>query len=155
MIIYSDNNASNALINYMENLDTQKLDRIYFDLGVEVPGEAKLENFMKTKDYASFFRILYNSSYLSREMSEKALLLLSQSDFRQGLRANIPNYINISHKFGERVLANDKQLHDCGIIYKQNQPYLLCIMTRGEDFNLMSQVIQEISQSVYDKAYFK
>lgn len=155
MIIYSDNNASNALIQYLDNLNNDHINKIYLDLGIEVPGENKLENFMRIKDYASFFRILYNSSYLNREMSEKALHLLSQSEFRQGLRANIPDYIYISHKFGERVLGDEKQLHDCGLIYQPSKPYLLCIMIRGEDFNSMSSVIQEISQTVYTETYFK
>jgi beta-lactamase class A len=155
MIIYSDNDASDALIEYMENIDAKNLDKVYVDLGIEIPGTDKLENFMKIKEYASFFRILYNSSYLNKEMSIKSLLLLSKSNFNQGLRAGIPPYIKISHKFGERSLVDGKQLHDCGIVYKPNEPYLLCIMTRGTDFNLMNEVIQEISQTVYEKKSFK
>jgi beta-lactamase class A len=155
MIIYSDNNASNTLIQYIENTNPGYLDKVYQDLGIDMLEKNKLENFMKIKDYSSFFRILYNSSYLNREMSEKALRLLSKSNFNEGLRADIPSYINISHKFGERVLSDSQQLHDCGIVYQPKQPYLLCIMTRGDSLDSLSEVIQEISQVVYKESYLK
>jgi len=155
MIIYSDNKASDALIKYTENIDIKILDKIYSDIGIAPPKIYDPENFMKIKDYSSFFRILYNSSYLNIEMSEKALFLLSQSEYKRGLRSNIPNYIQISHKFGERTIQDNKQLHDCGIIYKPNNPYILCVMTKGKDFNSMNEVIEEISQIVYKETYFR
>jgi hypothetical protein len=38
-------------------------------------------------DYASFFRVLFNASYLNRKDSEKALALLTKVAFRDGLIA--------------------------------------------------------------------
>jgi len=146
MIKYSDNSAANALIN---NFDNKKLNQIYFDLGISIPGTEETENFMSVTEYAAFFRILYNSSYLNRTMSEKALSILSETSFSGGLKGGVPENINIAHKFGERIFENKKQLHDCGIIYLQDNNYLLCIMTRGNDFYLMEKVISEISQEVF------
>lgn len=149
MIIYSDNNAANHLLSYIKPED---LNRIYFDLNIQIPGEEfGTENFMTVRDYASFFRILYNASYLNADMSERALHLLTYSNFNGGLKANIPRDIEIAHKFGERVTIDSKQLHDCGIIYEPSRPYLICIMTRGDNFNNMSQVIQELSQHIYEE----
>ncbi|HNU81434.1 MAG TPA: class A beta-lactamase-related serine hydrolase [bacterium] len=147
MIIYSDNAATGALIQHM---DPEYLNRIYKDLGINVPNSDQTENFMNVKEYASFFRILYNASYLNREMSEKSLEILSQSQFDKGLKAGIPANITVSHKFGERIWLENKQLHDCGIIYLEKNPYLLCIMTRGNDFNKMSGVIRDLSATVYE-----
>ena len=146
MIEYSDNRAANALLQHI-NPDT--LDKIYSDLGMKVPGDGQDENFMSVRDYSSFFRILYNASYLNRDMSEKALKILTDSQFTQGLTAGVPDNIIVAHKFGERVLAEGKQLHDCGIIYKKNNPYLLCVMTRGNDFEKMSTAIKDFSDLVY------
>jgi len=149
MIIYSDNNAANHLLSYIKPED---LNRIYFDLNIQIPGEEfGTENFMTVRDYASFFRILYNASYLNADMSERALHLLTYSNFNGGLKANIPGDIEIAHKFGERVALDAKQLHDCGIVYEPSRPYLICIMTRGDNFNNMSQVIQELSQHIYEE----
>ena len=148
MIIYSDNQAAGALL---EHTTPEQLDQVFSNLGLKVPDNNDSENFMSVSEYTTFFRVLYNSSYLNREMSEKALEILSQSQFVDGLRAGVPASTIISHKFGERVLISGKQLHDCGIVYKTNRPYLLCVMTRGTDFNLMSQAISELSAATYNE----
>ncbi len=149
MIIYSDNQAANSLLRY---IDANSLNQTYSDLGIKVPSGNATEDFMSVLEYASFFRILYNASYLNHDMSEKALEILTKSQFHNGLAAGVPDNIEIAHKFGERVFANNNQLHDCGIIYKNKSPYLLCIMTRGDDFNKMTEAIKEISQYVYNQA---
>lgn len=147
MIVYSDNNAKSLLLSSINELD---LNQIYIDLGISIPGTKGVEDFMSVKNYASFFRILYNASYLNREMSEKALKLLSQSDFEDGLAAGIPKDIAIAQKFGERKIGEIDQIHDCGIIYYTPKPYLLCVMTRGNDFDAQSKVIADVSKMVFD-----
>jgi hypothetical protein len=55
--------------------------KVYTELGVPLPknNDNPNEEFISVKDYASFFRILYNASYLNREYSETALKLLSET----------------------------------------------------------------------------
>ena len=120
MIAFSDNEAKNMIL---ENLDTETLDKIYSDLGIDIPGLRSPDDFMTVKEYSSFFRILYNATYLNKKMSEKALEYLSHSNFSKGLLGKLPADVVVAHKFGERGLAdsNTKQLHDCGIIYNSNQ----------------------------------
>jgi beta-lactamase class A len=103
------------------------------------------------KGYSSIFRLLYNSSFLDTENSEKLLATLSESSFNQGLRQGVPENIKISHKFGEREITKtgEKQLHDCGIIYYPTNPYLLCVMTKGKDFKELTRIIGHISSEVY------
>ncbi len=145
MIKYSDNNASHVL-SYAISTDT--LLSSYQDLGVPPPDQADYA--ISAKTYASFFRILYNSTFLSKEYSEKALRLLSQVEFKQGLVAGVPSSIKVAHKFGERQIDGvTKQLHDCGIIYYPDKPYLLCIMTRGTDFDQLVKFLAEVSKRVY------
>ena len=149
MIVYSDNEAKNLILTQMQ---MSHLEKIYKDLGMVVPGIIALDDTISVRSYASFFRILYNGSYLSRELSNKALKLLTQSEFKDGLVAGIPKDIPIAHKFGERGFADGiKQLHDCGIIYYSENPYILCIMTRGRDWNKLSSSIKNISQIVYEE----
>lgn len=147
MIVYSDNDAKNLLLSQME---PRNIDKIYHDLGIAIPGIIQLEDNMSVKVYASFFRVLYNASYLSNEMSNRALKILTESEFKNGIVAGLPKNVKVAHKFGEREITNGiKQLHDCGIVYAKKNPYLLCIMTRGHDLENMSRVIKEISQTVY------
>lgn len=149
MIVSSDNNAMRIL---MENLSLEIQDKVYKDLGLHVPGTADLNDFMTVKDYASFFRILYNASYLTPEYSEHALKLLTEVEFKEGLVAGVPSDIKVAHKFGERTFGDEKkQLHDCGIVYLEDRPYLLCIMTRGTDYNALSEGIEVLSRHIYQE----
>lgn len=148
MIIDSDNQAFFLLYGHLRQQDQKKT---YLDLGLSFPSEEEPEDFMNVKDYVSFFRILYNASYLSKQMSSKALQLLTKVTFDKGLIAGLPKNIKVAHKYGERgfALNNTKQLHDCGIIYHPKKPYLICIMTRGDKFENLENIIQNISRFVY------
>ena len=147
MIKYSDNLAANVLLT---NIDEEELEKIYHDLGVEIPKIGQEENFMSIIDYSTFFRILYNSSYLNTSMSEKALSIMANSDFTMGIKRKLPAGTVVSHKFGERVFNGQNQLHDCGIVYLGKKNYLICIMTRGNDFTLMEDTIADLSRLVFD-----
>jgi len=148
MIVDSDNQAFFTLYKYMKQQDQKKT---YLDLGLKFPDENEPEDFMNVKDYAGFFRILYNASYLSKEMSSKALKLLTKVTFDKGIIAGVSNNIKVAHKFGERGYAMNsiKQLHDCGIVYHPKKPFLLCVMTRGDKIENLEDVIQEISKYTY------
>lgn len=151
-VAYSDNNAEFLLSN---SIDRETLDDLYINLGVQVPVNEGPVDFMSAKTYSLFLRILYNSTYLSRESSEKALGLMTKADFPQGIRAGVPSDIGVAQKFGEReVYSQDhtlqyRELHNCGIVYAPNNNYILCVMTRGQDFNQLSSAIQDVSKAVY------
>lgn len=151
MIVYSDNAAYELLL---ENIDNMKIFNVYKDLDVDI-SKAQQDpngNIITVSNYSSFFRILFNASYLNEDMSEKALTLLSKSQYYQGLVAGVPENIIIAHKFGERqyLPSKEKQLHDCGIVYLPKKPYLICIMSRSTDFDQAASFIKEISKTVYD-----
>lgn len=150
MIVYSDNLAYELLNN---NLTPQQQIDVFNNLGVDITKAYSDPNgnIISVKSYATFFRILFNSSFLSKDMSEKALDLLSQSTYSKGLVAGLPSQTKVSHKFGERhyIDTGTRQLHDCGIVYTPN-PYLLCIMTRGQNFDNLTSTIKDISSIVYN-----
>ncbi len=148
MIIYSDNNARDLVI--MNLGGPKELDDVFILAG----NDFSTKDFLVTvRNYASFFRILFNASYLSREMSEKALNILTQDDFHRGLIEGVPSGMVVADKFGEKLAAEDsyKQLHDCGIVYFPNHPYLLCVMTRGNDFEKSADFIADMSKLVYNE----
>ncbi len=145
MIIYSDNSAQ-ALLMKNANYFWQKP---FLDLGINLPKNENAENFMSVIEYARFFRILYNASYVNKYYSNLALGILAESKFKDGIAASVPSDIAVAHKFGERVIGDVKQLHDCGIIYHPDTPYLLCIMTRGDNFEELTLSIQEVAKEVY------
>lgn len=151
MIIYSDNQAYELLQSYIDN---KLIIKTYTDLGIDLSQayDNPNGNILSVKYYASFFRILFNASYLNKDMSEKALQLLSQVKYKDGLVKGVNNpIINIAHKFGERTYEenNERQLHDCGIIYLPQKPHLVCIMTRGSDFSKLNNTIVELTKVIY------
>jgi beta-lactamase class A len=152
MIVDSDNAATAILIQNNEK-DFQK---VYNDFRLpNPPADPDSTDFMSARSYSVIFRALFNATYLPRNLSEQALQLLSKTDFTAGLRAGIPQGVEVSQKFGEHTyllpdgVVTARELHDCGIIYYPEHPYLLCIMTKGKDFSHLEKVISDLSRSVY------
>jgi len=145
MIVYSDNNAFTFLTKLV---DRAQFEKVYSSLRVQNPRALKDDDYLSVQTYESFFRVLYNASYLSREASDWALEIMSKSEFRTGLVAGVPSNVTVSHKFGEKSDAKDGtvQLHDCGIIYYPQHPYLLCVMSQGPNFEFLDDVIAGISR---------
>lgn len=151
MLINSDNIAATGFLSYIW------IDKIYNvynhfwlkNLDFEQDDSVKIS----PKNYASFFRVLYNASYLSREESEYMLGLLAQSNFKIWLRWLLPDAVKIANKFWERHILDtwEKQIHDCGIVFLEKQPYVICIMTKWNDFDKQIKIIQNISKIVYDE----
>lgn len=150
MMSYSDNNATSILYN---NLTPEELNRVLDNMDItNKPNE--INNSTTVHGYSGFFRILYNASFLNREMSEKALQMLSREDFPQGISGGVPKGVTVAAKFGEYGEENgnkEKQLHEFGIVYHPKGPYILGIMTKGSDFNLQADVIKAISALVYNE----
>ena len=154
IIVYSDNSILELLYSTLSNQEGQE---IFDDLGVTNPYTyGTFEDSMSVKEYASSLRILYNASYLSKDLSSKALQLLRETSFDKGLKAGVPSDIKVANKFGERGMTNKDseeiyQKHDCGIIYYNPNPYILCVMTRGADPKKLTESINKISAIVYKK----
>ncbi|MEY4731303.1 MAG: hypothetical protein RL681_249 [Candidatus Parcubacteria bacterium] len=147
MVADSDNNAAQILATHA---DGNLIDEIYDVLGFSAPQNVMAEGIVSPKNFSYFLRVLYNATYLNREYSERALAVLSQSTFDQGIRAGTPSYIKVAHKFGERVLGRTgTELHDCGIVYYPNHPYALCIMSRGESFQALTALVRDLSSELY------
>jgi beta-lactamase class A len=148
MIVYSDNNAFMLLSGIV---DARVLRSTYEGLNMRSPDAIGKDDYLSIQTYASFFRILFNASYLGKELSERALALLGQVEFRAGIVGGVPNGVPVAHKFGEHRddAAGKVQLHDCGIVYYPQRPYLLCVMTRGQSFDSLDEAIASLSRIIY------
>ncbi len=155
MIVHDDAAAYSLLY---ANLPPGRLDKIFKDLYVEYDPQ-KQEDSLSLNAFAAFYRVLYNASYLSEEMSEKALRYLSKLSFRDGMAAGVPPNIEIACKQGERKISVSmegqqqevQQLHEVGIIYHPNRPFLLGVMAQGNDVDRLSKVIRDITRLVYEE----
>lgn len=148
MMSYSDNRATSLLI---KSLGGDELNKVIDSMDINY-NPTEDGNSLTIHGYSGFFRILYNASYLNREMSEKALQLLSLQDFQAGIAAGVPHGIKIAAKFGEIVPKNnnqDIQLHEFGIVYHPKGHYILGVMTAGRNFDAQAEIIRDISKMVY------
>jgi hypothetical protein len=152
MLATSDNGAYFTLLNHVQG---DFYDKVMLDLGIKIPSSDQVIDFVTTKSYGNIFRMLYNASYLDRAGSQQVLDMMTKSNFK-GIAAPLPSSVIVAHKFGERSVFDQngnvlkRELHDCGIVYKDTHPYTICIMTEGKDFDTLNTVISDLSKDVYD-----
>jgi beta-lactamase class A len=146
MIRYSDNNATALLETYMK---PEILQKMFADIGLEVPNMYAQHYYFKASQYSLFMRSIYNASYLSAKDSEYAAELLSKCEFKDGIAKGLPEDVKLVHKFGEAGNVDEIQLHESAIVYIEGKSYLLTVMTKGKDTKALSALIGEISREVY------
>lgn len=150
--IKESDNVANKTLKTM--VGDERLSKTYADLRMpEV--ELAADRGYTTQIYSHLFRALYNGTYLSKPTSEKVLDLLSQTSFNNGIVSGVPVGITVSHKFGVNSInpsggAPYVELHDCGIVYHNETPYFICIMTRGSDYEVLESVLKDISKISWD-----
>lgn len=157
-VVYSDNTAAQLLFNYYPE---GFLDRIMEAIGIQLyKPTGEKEDFITARLYANVFRILYNASYLTKEYSDEALSILTQTNYKKGAISKLPANLVVAHKFAERTDINmvtgdvfQRQLHECGIVYAKNyeEPYVFCIMTEGYEYEDLEKIISDVSLMIYEE----
>jgi hypothetical protein len=131
MIAYSDNHAKDLLL---RDVPWAEIEALMQALNVEIDYSG-VEPRISPRSLAALFRILYNSSFFSRPVSELGLGLLARSQFPQGLAKYTPEGTIVASKYG--IHAGDidgphtTQVHECGLIYHPDGPLVVCVMTRS------------------------
>lgn len=155
-LVYSDNTAAQILL---EHISDGYFDKVLGALGLQAVRYGEKEDLVNARSYGGVFRILYNSSFLSRESSNEIIKMLTQSAYTNGAVKKLPKDLVVAHKFGERSILDPitgvlqhRQLHDCGIVYGNNgkDPYTFCILTEGSDYSELESVIQDLSLTIYN-----
>ena len=151
MIALSDNFAKELL---MADIRPADVNRLMATIHAE-EGLLNGEPVVSPRGHGLLFRVLYNATFLARPMSEYALALLSESHFRRALRRHIPEGVTVASKFGYRLGGPGRggtQLHECGIVYQPDAPYVLCVMTRSDRASpdRLAEIIAEISRIVWE-----
>ncbi|MFM2207292.1 MAG: hypothetical protein RL213_1267 [Bacteroidota bacterium] len=147
MITESDNNAT-ALLN--SSIDMKVYNDVLSALNLPIPDPRQSDYPLTTETMSRFFRLLYNSSFLSPQMSDKALELLTRSSYRQGLLRYIGDKATVAHKFGEKNTDGYFQLHEGGIFFVGTADYVLIVMTKGKDQSGLADVLADVSRIVFE-----
>ena len=157
MIIFSDNTATNILINLIGMEEIQKeidalgykktrLQRKMYDLEKSSRG---IQNLITAKETADLLEQIYRGELVSQKASEKMMEILKN----QQLNGKIPFYLQaleeepeIAHKTGEDSGIS----HDVGFVYAKD-PFLVCFCGNETDTPLWERVMGEISLQLYQK----
>lgn len=145
MLKESDNTALRAVLSATDSvlpLDERALGSLDIEFNVDEAGSIDIG----TRSYGSFLKCLYYSCYNSVENSQHILDLLTQTDFNDRLAGGIPNGITLAHKIG---VFNTNVQSDCGIVYKTQAPYIVCLMIRGESSDTEAH-FSTLSKKIYE-----
>ena len=147
MIASSDNQATSALqqvLNYKQYL------KVFSTLSLPEPDGSDPNYSVTAKDFSAFLKVLYNGTFLSPEMSEKAMKIMLKCDFKKGLVEGLPAGTKIAHKFGEwSDGAGRHELHETGIVYLGSRPYLITIMTAGSDLEKIRSCLPLLAKETH------
>lgn len=147
MLENSDNGAKDLLMN---DLDSSYISNLFS--AINISDSLTADGYqISPRKYAFFLRLLYNSSYLNEQHSEKILSILTKANFREGIVSGVPEGVKVAQKFGIYDLGGNFMLHDCGIVYKKEDQYILCIMTKGRDTSKLSKIFSHLSSVIYER----
>jgi len=157
MIVLSDNSATNLLIDLvgMKNVNESlqkngatktKLQRVMMDIQAAKEGR---ENISTPKDVLVILDKMYNGTLVNKQASDDMLSIM-KLDKDGALKSGIAPDVSIANKGGDVEGVRT----DVGIIYLENNPYSICVMTKmlvhNEDG---SKIITDVSHEAFN--YFE
>ena len=155
MIIVSDNQATNILIDFlgMENINLLGkelglretfLERRMMDAEARKNG---YDNYTSADNISLLLKLIYQEKLVNKEASQLMLEILLKQQQGERLQRYLPTDIKIAHKCGDL----DNLENDGGIIWLGGKAYILVILTNGMPNLQCKQTIGKISKFVYDK----
>lgn len=155
MIVVSDNQATNILINILEmkniNLlaEELKLEQTYLSRKMmdKIARIEKRENYCSANDISKLLKLIYQGKLIDKDSSSLMLEILFKQQQKERLQRYLPEEIKIAHKCGD--LENIE--NDAGIIFLKNKDYILVVLVGSKDNLEGRRIIGRISKYVYDK----
>lgn len=155
MIIFSDNTATNILIDLLgmdqinEEIKQMEIEQVWlrrkmYDIEKSRQG---IQNQITAKQTGILLQRMYEGTLVDEESSRKMLSIMKN----QQLNGKIPFYFNaldpepeIAHKTGE----DSGITHDVGIVYAK-QPFVVCFCGNETDTPAYERVMAELSLELY------
>ena len=155
MIIISDNQATNILIDF---LGMENINLLGKELGLKesflgrkmMDAEARkkgYDNYTCADDISLLLKLIYQEKLINKEASQLMLDILLRQQQGERLQRYLPSDIKIAHKCGDL----DNLENDGGIIWLGDRAYILVVLTNGMPNLQCKQTIGKISKFVYDK----
>ncbi|MCL5773481.1 MAG: class A beta-lactamase-related serine hydrolase [Firmicutes bacterium] len=135
MITKSDNTAADILIN---KLGMKNINSIAIELGCSATFlkrtiwdfaaiDRGMDNTATPEDMMILLRAIYEGKAVDEASSASMINILKRQENRKMIPAYLPEGVEVAHKTGEL----NGILHDCGIIYMEKCPYILCLLGKN------------------------
>lgn len=155
MIIVSDNQATNVLIDFLGMENINQLGR---ELGLKetflgrkmMDTEARkngYDNYTCADDISLLLKLIYQEKLINKKASQLMLDILLRQQQRERLQRYLPSDIKIAHKCGDL----DNLENDGGIIWLGDKTYILVILTNGMSNLQCKETIGKISKFIFGK----
>jgi beta-lactamase class A len=141
----SDNTASRAIFNHIKFM-LKPQDQCLVQLDVDQKTEDG-QAVITAKSYSSVLKSLYFASCVDKTSSNEILSYLTQSSEVRRITKFLPTKLTVAHKNG--VYNQTWSESDCGIVYAEKRPYVLCMMI-GLPINEADMFMADISKDIYD-----
>ena len=151
-------NNTDATDKMIEKLGIDKINKYLKDNGYENTEintkinkkEEGKENYTTAADVGKLLEKIYNNKFIDKEKSEKMAEYLKTHNDRKGIPEGITKKDKI--KVGNKTGSKDLTQNDAGIIYLEDEPYILVMMgSYLENAELGKEDIKEVSKILYDK----
>ncbi len=155
MIVYSDNTATNMLV---DRLGGDYLNDSFRKLGFKNTNLSRkmmdfrsrrkgIENYTTAADIAGALEKIYRKEFLGPRVSKRCLDLLRRQQVNDRIPAALPKTVAVAHKTGlERSVC-----HDAGIVFTGRGDFLICVLTRNRgDGRAAKHFISDLSLDVYN-----
>ncbi|MCL4592980.1 serine hydrolase [Fusobacterium nucleatum] len=153
MIIVSDNQATNILIDFLGMKNINLLGK-ELRLKETFLGRKMMDIEARKKGYDNYtcaddisLKLIYQKKLINKEASQLMLDILLRQQQGERLQRYLPSDIKIAHKCGDL----DNLENDGGIIWIGDKAYILAVLTNGMPNFQCKQTIGKISKFVYDK----
>ena len=152
MICLSDNTATNRLIRlcgfeaieqgFAEmGLAKTRIRRKLFDRSAAAQGK---QNSISPKELGLLLEKLYRGEFISREVSDYAIEVLSEQQIMHKLGGKLGENVQIAHKTGE----DDGLSNDIGIVYA-DQPFVICFTGHDTDVYPWEDLMRRSAYDLY------
>ena len=151
MLSDSDNTAARVLAKQISADDLEAISYYldYYSAPTNNTGD-DTQIGITPKSTGNLFSSLYLSTALSAKDSDLMLSMLANSTYDIKKYASLPANLTVVQKYGEYYVGNEKQFHDCGIMYIGDSRIFYCAMTRDLSQADASNRIGAIVNRVYN-----
>lgn len=155
MIVYSDNTATNVLIDFF---GTESVNDVIKDLGYSVSvlgrkmmdfkaAEEGRQNYTSVAEMFDLMNRLYSNQLIGSDCDEKMLEIMKGQSDETMMRQELPDELVIARKSGELDCLD----HDIAIVYTEKGDYIFVFFVwEAKDNNHARDVLSKASKMVFD-----